>query len=67
MITHSKRKLNNISYVSQLNHDPLWCDIYYMSEASLSSTVKPVYKDHPMDQQKVVSNDRWSLYRGALL
>ena len=30
-------------------------------------TVKPVCKDHPRDQENVVSEDRWSLYRGTLL
>ena len=32
-----------------------------------TSTVKPVYKDHFRDQVIMVSEDRWSLYRGALV
>ena len=30
-------------------------------------TGKPVYNDHSRDQVLVVSIDRWSLYRGALV
>ena len=28
-------------------------------------TVKPVYSDHPWDQEKVVVVQRWSLFRGS--
>ena len=31
------------------------------------STVQPVYNDHSRDQVMMVSVDRWSLYRGALV
>ena len=34
---------------------------------SFGYTVKPVYNNHSRDQVIVVSVDRWSLYRGALV
>ena len=41
--------------------------IYMYAYICNASTVKPVYNNHSMDQVIVVSVDRWSLYRGALV
>ena len=45
-------------------HVMLYCMHVYMR---IYNTVKPVYNDHSRGQVIVVSVDRWSLYRGALV
>ena len=39
----------------------------YYNNLEYTITVKPVYNDHSREQVIVVSVDRWSLYRGALV
>ena len=45
--------------VSTLSHKPNVC--------TYVCTVEPVYKDHPGDQENMVSINRWSSYRGVVV
>ena len=42
----------------------LFVTVIVLTECTVT-TVKPVYNDHPWDQEKVVVVQRWSLFRGS--